>query len=87
LTLSDISQDLVLDGNAIAGLLEETLGTDATAAPHTCGDCGRTHEIGRHRLYRSAGFVLRCPSCGTVAMRIAPISANAVVQFGVPAER
>jgi hypothetical protein len=61
----------VLDGNAIAGLLAEVFaGAELTGTQRGCGSCGQSHPIGRHRLYRSAGLVLRCPGCSDVAMTI-----------------
>ena len=65
------AQDLWLDGNAIAGLLAELFGTEMTTVDRGCASCGAHHEIGAHRLYRGAGLVLRCPTCGDVAMRVA----------------
>jgi hypothetical protein len=62
---------LWLDGNAIAGLLSECLGAELTDTPRGCQSCGSVHPVGAHRLYRGAGFVLRCPTCGDVAARIA----------------
>jgi Family of unknown function (DUF6510) len=61
----------VLDGNAIAGLLAEVFdGAELTATRRGCGSCGQSHPIGRHRLYRGAGLVLRCPGCEDVALVI-----------------
>ncbi len=59
-----------LDGNAIGGLLQELFGTDLTGTPRGCQSCGTVHPIGAHRLYRGAGLVLRCPTCGDLALRI-----------------
>ena len=59
-----------LDGNALAGLLHEALGTEMTAAPRGCQSCGQIHPIGEHRLFHAAGLVLRCPACGDIAARI-----------------
>jgi hypothetical protein len=59
-----------LDGNAIAGLLEDLFGTDLTAMPRRCQSCATVRPIGAHRLYRGAGLVLRCPACGDVALRV-----------------
>jgi hypothetical protein len=64
---------LWLDGNALAGLLEELFAADLTAAPRVCHSCGSVHPIGAHRLYRGAGVVLRCPSCGVVALLVAAL--------------
>jgi hypothetical protein len=60
-----------LDGNAIAGMLEEMFGADLTAAPRRCQSCGHVNAVGAHRLYRGAGLVLRCPHCTDVALLIA----------------
>ena len=58
----------VLDGNAIAGILEAAFGREMTRARHTCPHCHHTNMLGGHRLYRSAGYVLRCPNCDTAAI-------------------
>jgi hypothetical protein len=63
--------EIWLDGNAIADLLERVLGTDATSALRGCQSCGAFSALGAHRLHRGAGFVLRCPVCSDVAARIA----------------
>jgi hypothetical protein len=73
--------ELVLDANAIAGLLEQLLGSEITASPRRCGSCGQTHEVGRHSLHQSAGIVLRCPSCGDVAAQIAELPDRVIVRF------
>jgi hypothetical protein len=70
-----------LDGNAIAGLLEELLGAELTDAPRGCQSCGQVHAIGAHRLYRGAGLVLRCPACGDLAAVIAILPDRHVVQL------
>jgi predicted RNA-binding Zn-ribbon protein involved in translation (DUF1610 family) len=59
-----------LDGNGVAGLLTEVFGADVTAVVRACGSCGTAAPVGAHRAYRGAGVVLRCPSCGAVAVRI-----------------
>ncbi|HTZ88614.1 MAG TPA: DUF6510 family protein [Solirubrobacteraceae bacterium] len=62
-----------LDGNAIAGLLEEVFEADMTTARRVCRSCGTTSAIGAHRAYRGAGVVLRCPACRDLAVLIAPL--------------
>jgi uncharacterized Zn finger protein len=59
------------DGNAMAGVLEEIFATEMTSAVRTCETCGQRRAIGAHRLFVSAGLVLRCPACGDVAATIA----------------
>jgi recombinational DNA repair protein (RecF pathway) len=61
---------LMLDGNAVAGLLQEVFGTEMTTALETCAGCGATEPIGAVHVYRGAGVVLRCPHCTKVLARI-----------------
>jgi len=62
--------DMHTDGNGVAGLLAEVLATEATVVRRTCQSCGDVQALGAHRAYHGAGVVLRCPSCGDVAVRI-----------------
>jgi predicted RNA-binding Zn-ribbon protein involved in translation (DUF1610 family) len=62
--------DLHLDGNGVAGLLGEILAVEVTTVLRTCQSCGDRRPLGEHRAYRGAGVVLRCPSCGDVALRL-----------------
>ncbi len=69
--LSDMNRELMLDGNAVAGLLVEIFGTDMTAAPTECANCGAEGEMGRLLAFTQApGIVLRCPECENVVVRI-----------------
>jgi hypothetical protein len=63
--------ELVLDGNALAGLLAEAFGAEVTDALRGCASCGTFSAIGAYRVYAGAGYVLRCPACGDVAARVA----------------
>jgi hypothetical protein len=57
----------VLDGNAIAGLLEEIFGEDRTATRATCSGCGRTGPLAETAVYmRAPGVVVRCRHCDAV---------------------
>jgi hypothetical protein len=73
--------DTWVDGNAIAGVLVEALGTELTDAPRGCQSCGATNPVGAHRVYRGAGLVLRCPVCGDVALRIVSLEDEHVMTF------
>ena len=53
--------ELMLDGNAVAGLLQEVFAADMTTAIGSCAVCGATEPVGAIRVYRGAGIVLRCP--------------------------
>ena len=61
---------LMLDGNAVAGLLQEVFAVEMTTALGTCGNCGATDAVGAMHVYRGAGIVMRCPHCDTALVRI-----------------
>lgn len=73
--------ELHTDGNAIAGLLEELFGLDATDLDRACQSCHRHFAVGEHLLFESAGYVLRCPGCGDVAACIAVLPGRHVVRL------
>ena len=60
--------DQHIDGNGVAGLLGEIAGADMTMVMRTCKSCGDRRPLAEHRAHRSAGWVLRCPSCEDVAL-------------------
>jgi hypothetical protein len=62
--------ELMLDGNAIGGLLQEVFAVEMTTAVGTCGDCGAPGPVGAVRVYRGAGIVLRCPQCSNTLAKI-----------------
>jgi hypothetical protein len=69
--MSTDPETLVLDGNAIAGLLADVFGgAEMTTSIRACATCGEHHPIGAYRLYRGPGYVLRCPSCSDVALTL-----------------
>jgi hypothetical protein len=74
-------KQLWLDGNALAGTLGEIFGAEMTETGRGCQHCGRHHPVGAHRAYYGAGAVLRCPSCGAIAMRIAALPDRWVVSM------
>ena len=61
---------LMLDGNAVAGILQEVFAIEMTTALGTCDACGATGPVGAVHVYRGAGTVLRCPGCGNVLAKI-----------------
>jgi len=67
----DEAHELMLDGNAAAGILYEVFGEEMTASPIECSGCGREGELGSLLAFAPApGFVLRCPACEQVILRI-----------------
>ena len=58
-----------VDGNAIGGLLNDVFGGEVTDASGRCSNCAAENFVGALLVYRAAGVVVRCPSCGAVLMR------------------
>lgn len=61
---------LMLDGNAVAGLLEEVFAVEMTTAVATCDGCSAAEAVGATHVFLGAGIVLRCPNCGSPLMKI-----------------
>ncbi len=62
---------LMLDGNALAGLLHELFDVEMTVAPVECATCERLGELGSLWAFaESPGYVLRCPGCQNVILRM-----------------
>jgi hypothetical protein len=86
----DVDVDLVLDGNAVAGLLSEAFGAEMTDVAGTCSHCGTTSLVGATRAWtQGPGVVLRCPACSGVVIRIArtPAGLRVDVQTSLPPGR
>ena len=62
--------ELMLDGNAIAGLLQEVFADEMTTAIGTCGRGGTPGPVGAVHVYRGAGIVLRCSQCSNTLAKI-----------------
>jgi hypothetical protein len=68
--MAEHSSDLVLDGNAVAGRLQEVFASDMTLAEIQCDGCSSVEAIGSIRSYAAPmGVVLRCSHCDRVLMR------------------
>jgi uncharacterized Zn finger protein len=60
-------RELVLDGNALGGMLGEVMAVDATAAVVTCGACRAVGPLAAAVVYMQAPSpVVRCRGCGSV---------------------
>jgi hypothetical protein len=69
--MTENDSDLVLDGNAAAGLLQEIFVLEITSAEIQCDSCGSTGAVGALRLYAAPmGAVLRCTHCDDILMRV-----------------
>ncbi|HEX9091897.1 MAG TPA: DUF6510 family protein [Anaerolineales bacterium] len=68
--LIEESRSLMLDGNAMAGLLNELFDVEMTVASVVCGSCGRHGAMGSLWAFiESPGYVLRCPDCQNIILR------------------
>ena len=75
---------LKLDGNAMAGLLEELFVDDVTDARGACASCGSIADIGEQHVYmypHSPGAVLRCAGCESVLIVV--VRTRSHVRFGL----
>src|SRR5262249_34893203 len=56
-----------VDGNAIAGVLQDVYGRDMTVVTAICASCGDSAAVAECVVYvRAPGSVVRCRSCGNV---------------------
>ena len=63
-----------LDGNAIAGALQQHLGREMTIARATCGHCGETFALAELVVYaRAPGAVGRCRHCESVVLVVTEV--------------
>jgi hypothetical protein len=68
---ADPTAEMLLDGNAAAGVLAMVFGIDITASPGRCATCHTVSMVGAMRAYVQApGIVLRCPACSQIVIRI-----------------
>jgi len=72
---------LMLDGNAIAGLLREVFAVEMTTALGTCSNCGARDAVGAIHVYRGAGTVLRCPHCDNALVTIVKTDTRVWIRF------
>lgn len=69
------SDDMRLDGNAAAGLLEEIFAFEVTTARAVCAGCEQEHRLGEMAVYAlEMGAIMRCPGCGAAMVRISRLS-------------
>ena len=67
----DMNTALMVDGNAVAGQLEQIFGRDMTMTVARCAGCARDAEMGALMAFmRGPGTVLRCPACQNAIARI-----------------
>jgi len=74
--------ELMLDGNAVAGMLGEVFAVEMTTATMTCGNCGMAGAVGAMHVFRGAGIVMRCPSCDYAITKIVEDGTRMWMNFG-----
>ena len=74
--------ELMLDGNAVAGMLGQVFTAEMTTATMTCGNCGMAHAVGAMYVFRGAGIVMRCPNCDNVMVKIVEGGTRIWMNFG-----
>ncbi|MDB5028286.1 MAG: hypothetical protein JWO66_1975 [Candidatus Eremiobacteraeota bacterium] len=68
---TEMDMALMVDGNAVAGRLQEIFGRDMTTAVARCAGCGSDAAMGALMAFtRGPGVVLRCPTCQAAIARI-----------------
>jgi Zn finger protein HypA/HybF involved in hydrogenase expression len=72
---------LMLDGNAVAGLLQEVFAVEMTTAIGTCKTCGARDAVGALRVFRGAGVVMCCPHCDSALVTIVKDEARVWIGF------
>jgi hypothetical protein len=69
--MAELDRALVLDGNAVAGMLIDAFGSDMTDAEARCDHCGSIGVLATLIAYtRTPGIVLRCRICREVVLRM-----------------
>jgi hypothetical protein len=67
----DMNTALMVDGNAVAGQLEQIFGREMTMTVARCAGCARDVAMGALMAFtRGPGIVLRCPTCQNAIARI-----------------
>jgi Family of unknown function (DUF6510) len=70
-TNGELDAALVVDGNAVAGLLQEVFASEMTVPLTECAGCGREDQVGGLMAFtRGPGVVIRCPACRAVMVRM-----------------
>jgi Family of unknown function (DUF6510) len=67
----DMNTALMVDGNAVAGQLQQIFGRDMTMVVARCAGCASDAAMGALMAFtRGPGVVLRCPACQAAIARI-----------------
>jgi len=65
---------MMLDGNAIGGLLLDIFATEMTSAEATCAACGAVSPVAETTVYlRGPGTVVRCRTCASILIVVTTV--------------
>ena len=71
-----------LDGNAIAGTLQDVFGGEMTMGNSVCAHCGAGRPVAELTVYlRAPGTVVRCRSCQNIVMVLVEIRGTTCVDL------
>ncbi len=80
--MDDPAIDLILDANAVAGLLATIFVGDVTACHGECAHCHTVSMVGTLCAWtRCPGVVLRCPACSQVVLRVVEAPSGTLVDM------
>jgi Family of unknown function (DUF6510) len=73
---------LGLDGNAVAGLLHEIFGREATTAGTVCAACSARRPLGELVVFCDGpGTIIRCRSCTSLLIAIVTVRDRSCVDL------
>jgi hypothetical protein len=71
-----------VDGNALAGVLTDALGVDATSMRMTCAHCGTATALAQTLVtFDGPGPVAHCPTCAGIMLMV--VTLDGEVQLDV----
>ena len=71
-----------LDGNAVAGLLHEVFGLEATTAATVCAACSARRPLAELVVFGDGpGTIIRCRSCTSLLMAVVTIRGRTCVDL------
>lgn len=74
--------ELMVDGNALAGPLREVFVHEMTVTRISCRGCGKVEPIGaQHAYVQAPGHVLRCSHCSELLLVMTRAAGRYVLAF------
>jgi Family of unknown function (DUF6510) len=74
--------EMIVDGNAAAGDLQEVFAVEVTELTGVCAGCGAAGMLAEARVFeRGPGLVLRCRDCDGVLARLARLPDRTLLEL------